>query len=214
MALERSPTRARMALLLLIAALTACDIAPTAMPASATATEITKTINGAQYTGLAEWAKLVKDPRLELPLFATYTAVAQWRPVAQQTAKRGVTLRVAHLDAGTGGEFRGSWGGGEIVINDLVMGEPIDVQGYVLAHEVFHASHATPSGVVGCLEEETQAFGWGALAYASIVRTDPREDDWTRGAERVVDLWKHGRTREVVLLHDGYQRECLGGVVR
>lgn len=211
---KRSPTWIRMALLLLISTLTACDIAPTAMPASGTATEITKTINGAQYTGLAEWARLAKDPRLELPLFATYTSAEQWRPIARQAAKRGVALRVAHLDPNTGGEFRGSWDGGEIVINDLVMGEPIDVQGYVIAHEVFHASHTTPSGAVGCLEEEAQAFAWGALAYASIVRTDPREDDWTRGAERVVDLWKQGRTREVVLLHDGYQRECLGGVVR
>ncbi len=214
MVLKRSPTWTRMALLLLIAALTACDIAPTAMPASGTATEITKAINGAQYTGLADWSKLAKDPRLELPLFASYTVAAQWRSIARQAAKRGVTLRVAHLDPNTGGEFRGSWGGGEIVINDLVLSEPIDVQGYVIAHEVFHASHTTPSGPVACLEEEAQAFAWGALAYASIVRTDPHEDDWTRGAERVVELWKQGRTREAVLLHDGYQRECLGGVVQ
>ncbi len=229
------------ACLLIVAALTACDLVTpipptpynpplpvtvtpaakptsppaTATPVSGTATEVTKTIDGVAYTGLKEWSSLILDRRLEYPLFVAYTQLSQWRPIARASAARGTTYGVDHLDAAVGGVFLSAPGRkGRVLVNATILDEPIDVQAAVLAHELFHSQSSPGQTAAACVSEEMHAMDWEAYAYTTIIRPDGIETDWTRGEDARADLWHQNRLQESVLLSEDYQRECLGGVVK
>lgn len=209
---------------LLIAALTACSVVtpipgnapnPSPPPAPGTATEITQTINGVAYVGLKEWSGLILDGRLEYPLFVAYTQLPQWRPVAQAAAIRKTLYSVAPTPEGVIAMYVVNGPNkGRIVVNPKVLDQPIDVLTATIVHETYHASHRTDPGPAACLAEEMHAFAWEAQAYDTIVRPDGIETNLTREEDDLVALWHAGRIQERVLLNEGYQRECLGGVVQ
>jgi len=168
--------------------------------------------------GLNEWSVLVKDARLLKPLFVAYTKLDLWRPIARASTIRGTTYTVAHLDPHIGGYYSpGFLTAGQVVINDSVLAEPIDVQVAVLAHELYHSQSITVGGAANaaaCMSEEMNAMVWEAYGYALVVRPDGVETVWTLTEDHRRDLLRQNRLQEEVLLSEGYQRECLGGVVK
>ncbi len=124
----------------------------------------------------------MKDARLRLPLFVAYTRLDRLRPIARASAMRGTTYTVARLDPHVGGQ---------VVISDTILAEPIDVQAAVLAHELYHSQSPTqdaPRSAAACVSEEVHAMGWEAYAYANVTRTDPTETVWTRSEEHRMEL--------------------------
>lgn len=208
------------ALAVTVVLLAACDVAvvPPTVTASGSATEITRQIGDRTYLGLAEWDRLVRDPRLLTPLYVAYTTLDQWRPIARASARRGTTYTVARLNDATAGYYTHESGGpGRVVINETILAEPIDVQAATLAHELYHSQSAYqdgPPGGAACLSEELHAMAWDAYAYDTVIRTETVETSWTAAEDRLDTLWHAGQLDQSVLLSAAYQRECLGGVVR
>ena len=107
-----------------------------------------------------------------------------------------------------------------IVINESYQHEPLAALASVLAHEVHHSVSGLsyywgkPSWAAECLKDEMLAFAWGAAAWG-LFRLG-LDDFWTAGellAEELYQAWQDGRLREYVLTSDGYQEQCLGGVL-
>jgi len=159
--------------------------------------------------GLAEWTGLVADERVRLALIATYTQLETWRPVAQDAARARVPVVAGPLAAG----FEGVYIPNEkrVIINEHLLADGLPPLAAVAAHEVFHASQAfrrQGKGVdpAGCLEEEQAAFRWTAETYDRLRVYGPPN----AGYDGIVQSWKQGKLRDVVLLQPAYQVECLG----
>ena len=118
------------------------------------------------------------------------------------------------------GQFRGAEN--RIVINQTLSGQHWTVLAAVLIHETYHAyesydkGHAWQETPAACLQEEVSAFrleaSWWYEYYGRGGKRNP-----ATSAERfnnaLMWAWLNDGLREYVLLSEGYQEQCLGGVV-
>lgn len=133
------------------------------------------------------------------------------------------TITTAHSDV-VFGKTDGSYGyyspsRSRIVVSEEIRDESADVQAAVLIHETIHVAQYSDSkkkrSPAECITEEIEAFKAEAQWWAERYGRDGK-DQPNRVEQRMNNLvlaWRAERLEEFVLLSDGYQEQCLGGIV-
>ncbi len=108
-----------------------------------------------------------------------------------------------------------------ITISEELRGYSNQVLASVLIHEAYHVlSHGSRGGrqqatPAECLQEEVDAFRlsarWWYEWYGRYGRRNPNRAELANNA--LMQAWLNDRLTEWVLLSEGYQYQCLGGVV-
>ena len=108
-----------------------------------------------------------------------------------------------------------------ITVSESLRGYSRQVLAVVLIHETYHVeSHRFRGGrpaatAAECLQEEVDAFrlqaSWWYDRYGRYGERSPNSVE--RTMNNVMWAWFNDELREFVLLSEGYQNQCLGGVV-
>lgn len=133
------------------------------------------------------------------------------------------TITTAHSDVVIG-KTDGSYGyyspsRNRIVVSEEIRDESADVLGAVLIHETIHVAQYRDSkkkrSPAECITEEIEAFKaeaqWWAERYGRDGKDQPNRVE--QRMNNLIQAWLDKRLEEFVLLSDGYQEQCLGGIV-
>lgn len=131
----------------------------------------------------------------------------------------GADVVFEQLPASVYGRYYGSRN--RIAVSEALRGQSDVVLVAVLIHETYHAQQQVLRGgyqetAAECLQEEVDAFRleakWWYEQYGRYGKRNPNRVE--RRFNNLMQAWLNRGLREWVLLSEGYQEQCLGGVVR